>query len=320
MRAALLLCLTFSVNSGEASQPQSKSRADDRPIRDAVNNPVWAGATPPAVLRAQILLDRAHFSPGEIDSHPGANFDRALKAFQLARKIPVTGIVDEPTWLALNIENVPALMTHVLTEQNLPGPFQRVPEDMMAKAKLKYLGYAGPEEALGEQFHLSPALLRQMNPGKRFQSGEEILVPNVLTTPGGQAAGILVTRSGSVTAVDESGNFLAHYPCSSGSEHDPLPKGKWEVTGIYPDPPFHYNPALFWDANPSHSKARIAPGPNNPVGVVWIDLTKEHFGIHGTPEPSKVGHTQSHGCIRLTNWDARELAGMVMKGMIAELE
>ena len=121
-------------------------------------------------------------------------------------------------------------------------------------------------------------------------------------------------------ALDAAGKILAQYPASSGSEHDPLPIGMWKINGVAKNPPFHYNPELFWDAEPNHSKAKIAPGPNNPVGVVWIDLTKDHYGIHGTPEPARVGHTQSHGCIRLTNWDAMELAGMVRPGLPAELK
>jgi len=109
-------------------------------------------------------------------------------------------------------------------------------------------------------------------------------------------------------------DMIAQYPCTSGSEHDPLPIGDWKVTGVFKNPKFNYNPDLFWDAKPKDSKATIAPGPNNPVGVVWIDLSKEHYGIHGTPSPGQIGHTESHGCIRLTNWDALELAGLVEKG------
>jgi lipoprotein-anchoring transpeptidase ErfK/SrfK len=117
-----------------------------------------------------------------------------------------------------------------------------------------------------------------------------------------------------VTALDANGKVLAQYPATIGSEHDPLPVGDWKVTSILHDPPFFYNPDLFWDADANHSKAKIAPGPNNPVGVVWIGLSKEHYGIHGAPIPSTIGHTQSHGCIRLTNWDATALAKMVAKG------
>jgi lipoprotein-anchoring transpeptidase ErfK/SrfK len=99
-----------------------------------------------------------------------------------------------------------------------------------------------------------------------------------------------------------------------GSAHDPLPLGNWKIQGVARNRSFHYNPQLFWDASPKHEKAKIPPGPNNPVGVVWIDLSKPHYGIHGTPEPSKIGKTQSHGCIRVTNWDAEALAQAVSPG------
>jgi lipoprotein-anchoring transpeptidase ErfK/SrfK len=271
------------------------------------------------VLRAQILLDRANFSPGEIDGVAGANFERALRAFQTARRVDVSGELDEPTWLALNAEAAPVIVSYKIVRADVAGPFHGVPEDLIEQAKLARLGYSSPEEALSERFHVKPALLRRMNPDTTLREDTEILVPNVVTTLTGKAAKLVVTKSGTLTAFDDSGNVLAHYPCSSGSEHDPLPIGNWKITGIHRNPAFYYNPELFWDADPSHSKAKIAPGPNNPVGVVWIDLSKEHYGIHGSPEPSTVGHSQSHGCIRLTNWDAQELAGLLSKGVVAEL-
>jgi lipoprotein-anchoring transpeptidase ErfK/SrfK len=126
---------------------------------------------------------------------------------------------------------------------------------------------------------------------------------------------IVVSKSASsLTVLDDAGTVIFHAPVTSGSEHDPLPLGKWTVTAVSRNPTFHYNPDLFWDADPSHAKAKIPPGPNNPVGVVWIDISREHYGLHGTPEPGKVGHTQSHGCVRLTNWDASYVASLVKKG------
>jgi len=113
---------------------------------------------------------------------------------------------------------------------------------------------------------------------------------------------------------DGAGKTIMHAPVTSGSEHDPLPIGMWTVTAVSRNPTFNYNPDLFWDANPTHAKAKIPPGPNGPVGLVWIDISKEHYGLHGTPEPSQIGHTSSHGCVRLTNWDAARLAALVTKG------
>jgi lipoprotein-anchoring transpeptidase ErfK/SrfK len=123
----------------------------------------------------------------------------------------------------------------------------------------------------------------------------------------------------SVAAYDANGKLLAYYRATIGSEHDPLPLGDWKIIVIQRNPPFHYNPELFWDAGDTDQKAVIQPGPNNPVGVVWMGLSKDHYGIHGSPEPSHIGHTESHGCIRLTNWDATELAAMVKAGTPAIL-
>jgi lipoprotein-anchoring transpeptidase ErfK/SrfK len=175
---------------------------------------------------------------------------------------------------------------------------------------------------LAERFHASPELLRALNPGADFsKAGQQLTVPNAITMPPGQAATVYVSKSeSSVRAVDKDGKLLAFYVATIGSEHDPLPIGNWKVQWIKRNPDFHYDSTLFWDAKKPHQKADIKPGPNNPVGVVWIDLSKEHYGIHGTPDASLVGHATSHGCIRLANWDASELANMVKPGTPAILE
>jgi lipoprotein-anchoring transpeptidase ErfK/SrfK len=275
----------------------------------------------PAVLRAQILLDRANFSVGEIDGATGNNFYRAVTGFRASRQLTPEPLVDQAAWAALNADTGPALAPYTITPEDVKGPFTEVPEDMMEQARLERLGYASPVEALAEKFHCSPKMLTLLNKGKSFKEGEEIVVPNVITTIGARAGRIVVSKSRqTIEAFAPDGLLLAQYPATMGSEHDPLPIGTWKINGVAKFPPFHYNPKLFWDADPSHSKAKIAPGPNNPVGVVWIDLSKEHYGIHGTPEPSRIGYTQSHGCIRVTNWDAMELAEMVGPGVQAILQ
>ncbi|KPN17519.1 peptidoglycan-binding protein [Xanthomonas sp. Mitacek01] len=275
-----------------------------------------------AMLRAQVLLDRAHFSPGEIDARGGSNTTRAIAAYQRFRGLETSGELDTGTWDALTGEGVQALVAHTLTAEDVAGPFEPVPGDMMAQAKQQALGFENVVEALGERFHASPALLRRLNPGSDFKAGTRIVVPNVAeATPLAEPARVVVSKSDSVVRlVDAAGKTYAQFPASTGTERDPLPIGEWKIEGVATDPTFHYNPDLFWDADAAHSKATLPPGPNNPVGTVWIDLSKPHYGIHGTPEPQNIGKTQSHGCIRMTNWSARRVAEVVKPGTTAVLE
>ncbi|MCU1273664.1 MAG: ErfK/YbiS/YcfS/YnhG family protein [Bryobacterales bacterium] len=285
-------------------------------------DPLGPGNRGSAVLRAQILLDRAGYSCGEMDGYYGRNLQNTVSAFQKSQGLPENGRIGPETWTKLNADPAPTLQTYTIAEGDVSGPFEKVPEAMQDKAKLQALNFESPLEALGEKFHCSPESLVALNPGKQFdKSGETILAPNIAITPARHASMIVIDKTdSSVTALDPEGRTIAYFSATIGSEHDPLPLGKWKILGLKRNPVFHYNPSLFWDADGRDSKADVAPGPNNPVGVVWIALSKQHYGIHGTPEPGTIGHTQSHGCIRLTNWDALQLADMVRPGTPALLK
>ena len=312
-----LLCLCVSL-AGAATVEAGQAKKS----KPAVKKSTTAAAVNVEAVQTQVMLDRAGYSPGEIDGSMGMSTKRALAAYTKGG-----GAAD-----ALPAD---AITTYKITAEDAAGPYTPdIPEDMVEKSKLKALAYKDILEALGERFHASPALLKRLNPAAKFAEGEEIKVPNVAaavqpvapprggqpdagspTSPAPGVTTVTVRKSTSdMTVTDASGRTLMYAPVTTGSENDPLPLGEWKVNGVQKNPTFHYNPKLFWDADPTHSKALIPAGPNNPVGVVWVDISKPHYGLHGTPEPATVGKTASHGCVRLTNWDALKLATLVKPG------
>jgi len=288
-------------------------------------------APPPALpcgdpFAFEVLLDRQNFSPGEIDGKLGTNASHAIAALQAARGLEPTGDADCDTWHALGGDTSGSMIaTYTIEKADVKGPFAKtIPADLEKQASLPALSYRSPLERLAERFHVSPALLQLMNRRVAFKAGAAIQVPAVTPfdadgrppkTPVEPDVTIQVTRDDSaLRAIKADGTVILFAPVTTGSEHDPLPPGNWKVTSVDWHPAFHYNPELFWDADPKHSKATIKPGPNNPVGIVWIGLDLEHYGLHGTPEPSRIGYTESHGCVRLTNWDAARVASIVKPG------
>lgn len=330
-----LIVLTACGSPSETPKPEQPP-ASPAPLpaltRDAIETAVLETASPstangqtpptapdPAIARAQILLDRANFSPGVIDGLGGDNTRQAVAAFEKAAGLPEDGVLDAEVFRRLTAgDNGKVLADYAITAADLTGPFiGQVPSSLPDMAKLKTLGYATPLEALAEKFHMTEGLLRALNPGVDFgKAGQTIIVASVAQTDlAGDVARIVVDKTErSVRAYDADDKLLAFYPATIGSSARPAPSGDLTVVGVAPEPNYTYDPdRVSYDRG--DRKIIVPPGPNNPVGSVWIDLSRDTYGIHGTPDPSKVGKTFSSGCVRLTNWDAEQLASKVKPGV-----
>ena len=284
------------------------------------------GATPPAsstaplpvLIRTEVLLDRAHFSPGVIDGRPGENLTNALAAYRKTHGLADAPDVDAGTLAALTAADKGAVtQTYVITADDEAGPFiGKVPAGFVAESKLKTLGYTDPVQELAAKFHMSETLLKTLNPGADFtKTGTSLVVIQPGDAPLPQVARIEVDKAANqVRALDGAGKILAIFPATVGSTERPAPSGTWAVVSATPDPYYTYDPSKLTFGPKSRGKLTIKPGPNNPVGTTWIALTKPTYGIHGSPDPSKIGKTASHGCVRLTNWDAATLGKAVTKG------
>jgi peptidoglycan hydrolase-like protein with peptidoglycan-binding domain len=311
---ALLLALPAT---GLAARQRSPSLT-----LESVNDAAWEAqrkSSTALLVKLQVLLDRAHASPGEIDGTLGENTRKALAAYAEMKGLEASEQVTAELWRAVTENDTePALVTYKIAEKDTRGPFaKKIPDDFRAKAAMDRLSYTSPRELLAEKFHMSQDLLRKLNPGTSFdKEGEEIVVANVeRDSLSGKISRVEVDANRQrVKAYGEGDKLVAIYPATVGSEDRPTPKGEFKVMKITENPVYHYDPALHLRGVHVNEKLNIPPGPNNPVGAVWIDLSAEGYGIHGTPDPDKISKSASHGCIRLTNWDALELAKHLSKG------
>jgi lipoprotein-anchoring transpeptidase ErfK/SrfK len=282
---------------------------------DAETGSEPADAPPdPFVIRLQVLLDRAHASPGVVDGHPGGNTDKAVRAFEEMRDLGGSGAIDEALWQAISADAAPAVKTYELTQEDVDGRYvPDLPTDYGELAKLDWLGFRGPEEMLAERFHMDEDLLRALNPGADFETaGTTILVADPGPEPEGKVERIVVDKSkGELIAYGEDDGIVLISPATIGSQDTPSPSGTMKVNGSAPEPTYEYDPKRNFQQGGNDKELTIPPGPNGPVGSMWIDLSKPTYGIHGTPEPSQIDKTASHGCVRLTNWDAEALARLV---------
>jgi lipoprotein-anchoring transpeptidase ErfK/SrfK len=276
----------------------------------------------PAGVRLQVLLDRAHFSPGEIDGRFGENAKKALRAYEQAQQLPISDDVSPDVWGKLVADGRAVTMNYTIADQDVTGPFlKKLPAKMENMKDLPKLSYANPKEGLAEKFHMSEDLLAALNPGRHLdRAGESIVVVNTsFEQDSEKAAKVEINKAlQTVKLFDKSNTLIGFYPATIGSEEKPSPSGTLKVTEIDRNPIYRYNPAYHFKGVHTNKPFIIKPGPNNPVGSVWINLSADGYGIHGTPFPSKVSKSESHGCVRLTNWDAERVAGRLSKGTPVE--
>ncbi|RWX80807.1 murein L,D-transpeptidase [Neorhizobium lilium] len=281
-------------------------------------SPVGPPKADPAVIHLQVLLDRAGSSPGVIDGFYGANVSKAIAGFEAMQRLPVDGKPD-PDVLARLTEDGPAIKPYKISEDDPKDLVDAIPKDYAEQAKMKHLGYTRMTEKLAERFHMDEDLLKILNATSAFKPGDTISVADPGASQEGKVKRIEARRkAGQIVAFADDGSILAVYPATIGSEEMPSPSGTHKVNGVARMPVYEYNPKINFQQGKNKQKLTLPSGPNNPVGTVWIDLSEPTYGIHGTPEPSLIDKSGSHGCVRLTNWDVEELSRMVKPGVVVD--
>lgn len=320
MKTALpMSLLALAISVGGAAARELRPEAINTASIASIGAEKPAPADPdPAIVRLQVLLDRAGASPGVIDGLSGENVNKAVAGFEAMNDLPVDGRLDAEVVARLE-GNAPIVESYVVSADDAKGLVDKIPEDYGEKAKMQSLGYTSVAEKLSERFHMGIDLVNALNPASQFAPGDTVWVVTPGPPRGGKVKRIEANKkTGQVLAFAGDGSLLAVYPATIGSEDNPAPSGKHKVKGVARMPVYRYDPKRNFKQGKNDKVLTIPKGPNGPVGTVWIDLTEPTYGIHGTPEPKLIDKVGSHGCVRLTNWDAEELAGMVKPGVLVD--
>ena len=295
------------------------------PSSDEINGAAFEGGDlrdgqSALTVKTQVLLDRAGVSPGIIDGYKGGMSESAIRAFEAREGFEVDGVLDDEVWSALGGPNAGAITTeYTITEEDAAVRGEPLPDDYAKLAELDRLGYVTVEEAVAEAHHMDVDFLKALNPDSGFRAGNTVTVVDVGEMATGEVATVTVDKASQrLIAKDANGETLTNYPVAIGSEQTPSPSGTVEVTAVAIEPTYSYNPDENFQQGDNTEPLTLPPGPNGPVGLVWIDLSEPTYGIHGTPEPAELFQAASHGCVRMSNWDARELAEMISAGATVE--
>jgi lipoprotein-anchoring transpeptidase ErfK/SrfK len=321
MRTIVLAALLFDLSCSLAHSAATELSED---IVNSASVQDWAaGQTSrpdPFIIRVQILLDRTNISPGVVDGYLGDNLTKAIRIFEAREGLEAEGKISQKFWAALSRDSGPALQTYRMTADDLSQRYvDEIPKDFSEMADMKWLGYTSPKEMLAERFHMDQSLLEALNPKADFTSvGSRILVASTGDSIAGKVSRIVVDRSDGELVAYAGEQIIAAYPATIGSDSNPSPSGTHRVKAVVKNPSYTYDPDKNFQQGDNKERLEIPAGPNGPVGSIWIDLSEPTYGIHGTSEPDLVDKTKSHGCVRLTNWDAEELARLVEKGVVVE--